>query len=237
MLGIHLQFHERYYCWSLQDWKREISEKFSLLRSISDNNARLAIRLMRTVGEDQQWLLAKALTKRFRKVILAHWGDKFTKEDKRFEDLFMQELSRASLIEPTYPNIDKPQAPKLDQKHLKSCLHRTLAPIIGEPYEDLGGGLLRYRTLIEPWQIVTYFDIGGRFHQLSYGHDIMGSEYVYLARSISLLEWLGISSQVMLQGIYNSDVEPTAKALSKIIKHFMDAAPKLLEGLSPDLKE
>jgi hypothetical protein len=235
MLETQLKFQERYYRWALQDWEREIAEDFPLLRSIRDNNARLAIRLMIGIKSNQRLLLAKALTKRFRKPILAQWGDTFTEEDKRFEKLFMDELSQGSSLEPTYPNVISPEPLKLKREQLKHCLVRALSPALGENYEDWGNWKVwKYSTIIGAWQVITYFDIGGRFHQLSYAHEIMSPEQVYLARSISILGWFGISSQVMLQGLDDSDAKPTATALAKIIKHFMNVAPKLLEGLSPD---
>ena len=234
MLIAQSKFDERYYRWALLQWEREIAEDFPLLRSIYDNNAQLAIRLMTSIGKDQQGLLAETLAKRFRKPMLAQWGESFTAENEQFEKLFMRECSRSICSAPSYQHSKNTQAHKASPKDLKRRLLKALTPVLGQPCERSGGAVCKYRTMIGPWQVVTYFDVGARFHQLSYAHDIMTAGQIYLARSISLLSWLGISSQVMLQKIDQGNAEAIAHALARIIERFVDVVPELLEALSPE---
>ncbi len=234
-----LEFDERYYRWALDDWRREIDEGFPFLTTLQGLLQKPILRLMNSLDGDERWLLAKALVKRGREDgVLTRWGDPFTDEDRQFEQLFLDMVSTV-VSQPIILDLKDARArkrvfPKLNRRKFRRHIVTALSPVLGERYENWGGGEWRYNTPVGPWQIMTYIDAGGSIHQLCYEHDIIASEHVYLTQNINLLRWLGIGSQTEWQGVGDSDAEATAKALAKIVGHFMSAVPKLLEGLTPD---
>jgi hypothetical protein len=88
---------------------------------------------------------------------------------------------------------------------------------------------------------MTWIDTGGRL-QLRYDHEIVPYDAIVSGRvtkyplfRLSLVSWLGISGgETTWDDLGDEDAEPVAKLLAKLISHFMNVAPKLLEGLSPD---
>ena len=184
--------------------------------------------------------MAIALAKRARDPeVLIKCGHRLTERDKGLAQLFMDMFESESWRETSKISpsgfLQKLDQKKLERKKFKQCIIRALSPILGENYEDCGDWEgWRYCNRVGPWQVITSIDVGGQYHQLCYEHDIIASEYVYLAQNINLFRWLGIASQTDWQDLLATDAEPTAEALARIIKHFMDAVPKLLEGLTPD---
>jgi len=241
MLTAQEKFDERLYLWVLQDWKREIDEDFPLLGSIKDALARRSIRIIKSLNKEERRLMATALAKRARKSeVLTRCLDPLTEVDKKFALLFMDMLQSESWREASKIPLGgfrrRPGQKKAKRKKLKQCIIKALSPILGEDYENFGDWKVwRYHILIGPWQVVTYIDISGRPQKLSYEHNIIASEHFYLAQGLSILRWLGIGSQTEWQCLNNLETEPTSEALAKIIAHFMEAMPRLLEDLSPNL--
>jgi len=95
----------------------------------------------------------------------------------------------------------------------------------------------------------TYVEVGGSYSQLWYRHTITPpdrytrldeasvdkSAIVYwAANSISLLSWLGITSQTCWDLLTESDIPEAAETLSLLCSHFMQAVSDLLDGLVLD---
>jgi hypothetical protein len=111
----------------------------------------------------------------------------------------------------------------------------ALNPVLGNDYEEWGHWQeWRYVGHVGRWSIYTFVDVGGHSHQLVYDHSIVSEGGEYLHEAISLLSWLGIGGQTDWYGLVDADAEPTAAALARIVAHFMDAVPELLEGLEPE---
>ena len=229
MSTVKLEFEKRYYQWILQDWKRELRDDLPFLRSV---NEQFIIRLIENIEKNQRWPFVSSLVKRFRRNLLSKLGENFTEEDRKNERLFLAACDIASFIEPQ--NYLEPKK-LVKRSQLRSAITKAMVPMLGDNYEDLGDWReWRYRTRIGSWQVLTYIDIGGQGHQLCYHHDIIASENVYLAEGISLFSWLAVASQTNWRGLKESDVESATETLAKLVKHFLDIAPKLLEDLSVD---
>jgi len=241
MLKAKQEFEKRYYWWSLSYWENEIRQDFPILRSVKDVIASRAVRIMESLNEKERWIMAKALVKRARQPnILTICGDPLTEEDKRFADLFMdlfqmENWREASMTTPEEAKESIKTLKKLKRNKLKQSIIKELSPILGGDYHNWSDWKeFRYHNVIGPWTILTHFDISGTHYQLSYHHYIVVSEHVYLGEYLSILRWLGVASETDWEGLCDSDIEPTSKSLAVIIKHFMDAAPKLLSGLKPE---
>jgi len=232
-------FEERLYRWSLAEWRREINEGYPLLRRLKYSTARHVVLMMESFSKEHRWQMARALVKRFSPEGVHHCDEEFTEEDRRYIQMYLDMMEKAIWIEASQRPIialhPEPCLDKLKRKPFRKLLVQRLTPILGADYDHEGGlGWMAYETMVGPWKVRTSIDTGGRYHQLCYDHWILISERERLYEGASLLRWLGISSQTMWQELDNSEAEWAAESLVKIVKHFMDAVPKLLEGLSPD---
>jgi hypothetical protein len=125
---------------------------------------------------------------------------------------------------------------KFNRRIFRKYIKAALGPILGSDYENWGGGNWRYCTTIGQWKVITWTDTGGKFHQVSYDHAIQVSKTQRLFEGgLSIIRWYGIAnSNTDWNDLKDEDAEQVAESLAKIIKHFLDAAPKLLEGLTLD---
>ena len=231
-----LQFEERFYNWCLRDWEREINQDYPFLSSVSYPSSRYAIRIMRSFPDKRRTLLASGLVKRFRqKDLLEQLGEEYTEEEKRLVQLYLDVCQRSDWIETGNRSLEEEGKKRIKRKELKNCIVNSLSSVFLEGYEDCGGWeVWRYCTKFGPWQLLTYFDVGGTSEELSYDHSIIVSERVLLFEGISLLSWLGLSGSTSWKVTENSQIEHAAKTATVFCSHFMNAVPKLLEGLSPD---
>jgi len=237
-------FRERFYFWALADWNRELRDNFPLLRAVYDEGPQPAVEIMEQLAPDRREAVSIALVKRFTdEDTLRRLEALPTIEERNLAEWFVEKClarrarrSGAVVLPGSYSKAALPK--KLKRKKLKRHIIGALHPILGDKYEEWGDSFeWRYRTKIGPWHVITYIDVGGQGHQLSYDHSVLLSDRVRLFEGISLLSWLGICSQTNWQGLVDGDAEPAALVLATIVAHFMEAAPKLLKGLTPDLSE
>ena len=236
----HKEFEKRLYQWALEDWRRELEEDFRLLRKVADP---VPLRIIEALDKPRRFLFAKALVKRFTPAhVLAQCGDSFTDEDAQLIQIYIDAVTSVvsgptSIGSEDDRYLSATSLCELDRTSFKKAIVTRLTPVLGKEYENCGGGEWRYYTSVGPWEIVTCIDLGGRSHQLCYAHNIRCSKHPFLAEHISLLSWLGISSQTDWSGLTQSDIEPIAESLAEIIAHFVRSAPSLLQGLSPKMTD
>jgi hypothetical protein len=101
---------------------------------------------------------------------------------------------------------------------------------LGEP-ERLESGVWLYRTPTETWRIVTVVDVGARLG-CSYDHAIETTKGVSLRKNLSLLCWLGVSSQSHWRVGSEPEVMSAVTGISRLCRYFLDMAPSLLSGLT-----
>lgn len=231
------KFEERYYLWSKELLKREFSDGFPLLKSVKGTLAQHYLRILEQLNKHQAYPMAYALMRRgTRKEILDKWDDAFTEKDQEYVDLYLRmgqiEDHKDAMQRSPFKFMQKKKFNRrIFRKHIKSALD----PVLGSDYKNLGGGLWRYCTSVGIWNIVTDIDTGGH-HPLFYDHVIQISNVLCLSEctSLSLLRWFGIASGTDWNNLVDEDAEPVAESLAKIVKYFLEAAPKLLEGLTLD---
>ncbi len=243
MSSAKLKFGERLYQWALEEWRREISKDFILLREMERKKVdgiHETLEMLKTFEKDQQWIMARALVRG-----TLHYDSKTIEYTERDKQLFEQSLEMRQRIRNEEASLRyqvEESQQKLKRSKLKKYVFESLKPVLGEKNKGWSSpSEFVYITPIGQFQVMTWVDMGGRYHQLSYHHTIVGHNAIVdgrvtkapLGGALSLLSWLGIG-QTMWSGLSDEDVEPVAKLLAKIISHFMNAVPKLLEGLSPD---
>jgi hypothetical protein len=250
MESTRAKFWERLYNWAMEEWRREISEDFPLLKEVERTKGSFAhetLEIMQTLEKDQQWLMARALVLHTFQHFSLSLSDRLTERDKQLFELYRDMCRKIRGGEDASAYFKWLAAKnKLKRPKLRKCVIDSLRAILGERNKEWSSpSEFVYITPVGLFQIMTRIDTGGRCHQLSYHHRIVDSGYpdaiVYgqtprvplCDGALSLLSWLGVG-QAMWSDLLDEDAEPVAKFLAKIIKHFIDAAPKLLEGLTPD---
>jgi len=230
------KFEERYYLWSKELLKHEFSDGFPLLKSVKGTLAQHYLRILEQLDKHQAYSMAYALMRRgTKKVILDKWDDTFTEEDQKYVDLYLQmeqlEDHKDAMQRSPFEFRKKR---KFNRRGFRRYIKSALKPVLGDEYEKWGGGLWNYCTSIGCWKVRTRIDTGGRFDQLCYDHVIQITNVLRLCECTSLLHWFGITNQTDWNDLKDEDAESVAESLAKIVKYFLEAAPKLLEGLTLD---
>lgn len=231
------KFEERFYLWSRENLKQEFSENFPILRNIKVVSAQHYLRILGQLDKHRAYAMAYALMRRgTRKEILEKWGDLFTEEDQEYVDLWLKMMDIEDHKDATQRSpLEYMQKRKFNRRVFRKYIKAALEPILGNDYEDWGSGNWRYCKSIGQWNVITWIDTGGQYHQLCYDHDIQVSNVLPLYNSVTLLTWYGIArAQTDWTELKDDDAESTAQSLAKVVKYFLDAAPKLLEGLTLD---
>jgi hypothetical protein len=249
-------FAERLYNWTMEEWRQEISDDFPLLTEMEKGkvvNAHEMLEIMKTFEKDQQWLMARAFVRRFC-ISYIKWASQFqkswvysldkfteTEKDKQLFELYIDMSRKISFNEDKSEYSQWETAKnKLKRPKLRRYIIENLRPVIGERNKQWSNSCeFVYMNPIGKFLIMTWIDTGGRYHQLSYHHvildpgypDAIVSKQTPKAPLSQLSSWIGLS---MWDLLLDKDAEPTAKLLTKLIPQFMNAASKLLEGLSPD---
>ena len=109
-------------------------------------------------------------------------------------------------------------------------------------------GLLQYISVIGDWRILTLVHTRNRYSQLAYDHVIWSIKNVeqvtfqdgrtemwpiQVGSTISIASWLGISSQSEWSEVEKDECLSTVQVLGSLCTHFLEAARKLLDGLTP----
>jgi len=223
--------------WAMKHWMSEIRGGYPLLRAVSEQ---IVLEIMESLSADERISFGGALAKRgYPAELLSAWGYPLSTKERKFQNLYLNMIEgivsgRLTLKKPR-GRVSAETLSQKQRRRLKAAIVKALNPVLGAECENWGGWKeWRYCTPVGPWQVVTYVDIGGGCHELCYEHDVIAAEDAYLAENVNLLRWLGIASQTQWHGLSDSDIEPTARSLAKIIAYFVNAAPTLLDGLSPD---
>jgi hypothetical protein len=249
------EFNVRYYRWALQDYQREIDEGFPFLKGFKTGSPVEVLEMMLSRSRSEQLTLASALVKRFHKDAVEAAGDQMTAEEEttckeyldrvpRTHPLELALLRRAAAGERgVYAN--RAGLVRLVKGELKAAGMQVFE-------SENVAGVLSYQNIVDGWQIITRIHTRERHAQLAYNHTIdsvnkpvlvtwakgtcregqQELSSVQLHNWISLAGWLGISSRTQWSDLVDSDGPQVAQELAALCKHFLQAAPTLLAGLS-----
>jgi hypothetical protein len=239
------EFYKRYYLWCLEEWKLELTGNLSRLRSFEEQcYGDVIIRAFNEIPPDEVWNFCKALVKRFFPDKLHLWGEIITDRDREYIQLYFSMIERKNLEPIFYSTTQEEFLEEMREKILSKTSRKivqkkvidSLYPILGNISEKDGTTWWQYETEIGPWKLKTCVDTGGRFHQLAYQHSIVCPEKCLLIEGVSFLRWLGIRGGGMdWDNITDENIDRIIANMTDLIKHFVNAAPKLLEGIEPEL--
>jgi hypothetical protein len=219
------EFNRRMLGWARAEFHREIEAGFPLVRGVASSQSRWLVSVLgRRPPEDQARLVA-LLTKRF-------WGGpgrggELTPDERAFVDAALSEILTCATSGP-------PPGPKVERRVLRREVQDALAPLLGSidtAASNARAGLMWYRTTLAGWTVDTQVDVGGR-DALKYSHVVRTARGGMLTM-VSLMAWLGLSSETTWDEITHGDAGAAAAALARACDHFFRHAPSLLEGLAP----
>ena len=130
-----------------------------------------------------------------------------------------------------------PRGSRTNRTKLRKVLLSGLASALGNPMEiSSAGAIWMYQMPIGRWTLRTSIDTGGKRLVRCSGHTILARDPVPLHDHMSLLSWLGVSQTEWTQA-REEDYAEIGECLTELHAHFMNAAVRLVEGLSHDLPE
>jgi hypothetical protein len=111
-------------------------------------------------------------------------------------------------------------------------------------YDDIGDPNSSFEMKCCGWILSTHFWYGRGRNLINYSHSLTSPTKIHherypeitapvfqLAICISFSAWLGITSQIQWEYLFNEEVEATCDAVIWQCRHFFETAPKLLKGL------
>lgn len=223
------QFLVRFYEWAREDMLRESREGFPFVRRISNPTARLFLDFASRLREHDAFAFYSGVVKRSHRRAVELLQDLPSVEEKALLEQYRKHtLSMRPAI--------GPHDPRTGRAKLRKALLGGLSPALGNPLElSANGEIWMYQMPMGCWTLRTTIDTGGK-RLLGYWHTIVAREPVFLHDQLSLLSWLGISQTDWTQA-QAEDYSGIVECLVELHTHFMNAAPRLLEGLSHDLPE
>jgi hypothetical protein len=205
---VQQEFQIRYYLWAISEWEKEINESFPNLRSFKSGSAWKTYQFMRLLEKSEQLLLAHGLLKRFHADAVKSLGESCSSEEenlRRARDGFFDIRQKYQFVQ------------QLQKEGQFDVAGFWIQQLRGEAANVPGVAFFNDDT--SPTKI---------HHER---HPEITAPALRMAICISFSSWLGITSQIQWEHIFNEDVEAACDAVIKHCRHFFEVAPKLLKGL------
>jgi hypothetical protein len=213
------------YRFAQRDWQREQAENFVLTRTLGGRSVNVFLELFHEMQADEQQALINALLKKFHPDAVQALGGAFTSEDQAYWEQLNRRRQRAMLM--SYAEIKGPG----NRRALNAAVKAELG-FLGKAKQLDGPSEWFYTASFGAWKVETWIDMGGRFNDLSYSHDIGRPGQRSTIRHISLLSWLGLSGgSGKLDAESPEEIETSARALARACRLFLDAVPEIVAGI------
>lgn len=259
--AIKNEFSVRLYRFAVKDFACEISNSFRLLRSIKGTEAIKTVDIFESLGSDEKQRLSSALLKRshpravevsgetldqaendilqkfdaLRLKLGEEWKYLPVSSKRDFKRLFQRQNRPLPPEALTDPDLDGAKSNQLKKGEFLKLLKAEMPPVFKDKPIRCGANEWKFIGHWNGWTVNTHIDIGGRFHQLRYSHEIFWPSTPPLIRFLSIGGWLGLGD-IGWDNLTEPDSKGAIESLSKLCKHFMDIVPELLDGLGPNLK-
>ena len=229
------QFMIRCYRLALKDSQREMDQDYPYLRTIADRGVQSWIVMFEGLENEQKQLLSQLLVKRVFKTFIADTEDPFSAQDAAFIKQYERVLP---MLPPKAPDPSRGDIKKIKVRRLASRIIERLNPILGDQLTHFSEQEWSYVTPIGDWNVKTEMSIyNPREPEVRYRHSVIridnmpsrpdvGCKYVY-----SFVGSLGVGISLWRVD-YGYELEPTADSLATLCAHFIDAFPRLVDGLS-----
>jgi|SRR6185437_7274835 len=241
-------FDLRYYRWAQQQAQTESAQDFPLLRSIKNALVYRFLEVAGPMGSKGQDEFLKALVKRAHGDAVKLLGEAITSREEELIDRYLNfdRLEMAPGLqaldatferhgdERIYRSVkERAVLPKIDKKQLRSQVVEKLGPILGDCSINESPDSWWYETKIGPWSVWTLVNACKKFVHLSYFQRITVQDGIDLRFPLSVMQWFGIGGGTDWTLWDDSEIQDATDSLARLVKHFLDAAPDLLEGIPP----
>jgi hypothetical protein len=228
-----------FYRWALQDFAREAAQGLPMISSIKGETAQRFIEIWESLSAEEREILSVALVKRVHPEACALTGEFITSPEQCIIERYLSLASHQSELGSEILGVRlSGQGPvkTLSRSKCAAGIKRELKTVLGNAHSWKGApNDFNYHTRIGPWLISTH--VRGR-QPPSYFHRIIAAGHVYLHEGVTnVLSWLGIGGLVWDLILDDDDAAGAAISMAVLCAHFINGAPKLLEGLSHDVPE
>lgn len=222
-------FLVQYYRWAMEETREELLGDLPRVRRINGSLAQQYVRFIAGLKPSSVFPAAAALVKRYHKRALELSGETLSQEDREWVDAFLNfEKPFAPTWDPAIAEekyravVNSAKGPQLDKRKLVRELRTRLSPVFGSEGEAFGTQVRRYTASRGPLVLQTYVDWGGRL-PLRYSHSVVGKDMQRITHDISLLAWLGVSSDTSWSLLVDEDIVPAAELVAELCAHFKAA--------------
>ena len=227
------EFRIRRYPWALEEFRREIDQGYPYLRTIANRRVQSWLFLLQGLNNDEKQMLSYLLIKRVFRMVIADAGDPFTAEDAALLKQYERVLP---MLPPKTPDPSHGDINKIKIRRLASRIIERLSPILGDQRTHFSEMEWSYVTPVGDWNVTTEITIyNPREPEVRYWHSVSRNDdktpsrdYIY-----DFVNNLGLGVAIWRVD-YGYELEPTADSLAKLCAHFIDAFPRLVDGLSLD---
>lgn len=218
------------YSWSMAEFRRERAGHFARVARVSRPLAQKLGTWFAECASHEADLLEAALVRRFHKRAAMQCGDLMTAEHLRVLQLwedYRDDFDRANLrySGPGIP-IERSGVPRtlrvLIVNHLSECTSMGVRQDIVGP---------RWVTQLFGWTLETCVEFpGGRMGGVAYRHCLTDSVSRAKEPALSLLAWLGLSSETSWHPHSKPEAEEVAACIREFAEYFISALPTLANG-------
>ncbi len=227
------EFAVRCYQWALLDSREEMEAGFPLVSRLGNIHAETYLSVMGRLDADRRQFLRTACVKRFHPQAVELLDDRMTWEEETL--LESANDQRFEIV-----CADLAPALRISNRKLETLLKSELRARLGQqtPFRKTGPRMFLVESKQSPWVVTTRFDCGRRpeyYHHIDSDEvDRPNARGLGIADRLSIESWMGISSTTdWTLGSADSE-EEIAKTMVDAVQRFLQRAPGLLEGLSPD---
>ncbi len=206
---------------------------FPFVRRLGNEHAETYLSVMAHLDVNRRDRLLAAFVKKSHPQAVELLDDGMTREEEA-----LLEWADAQRLEMRC--VAPPPALRISNRQLETLLKSKLRARFGQqtPFRKTGPRMFLFKSKHGPWVVTTRFECGRRPEY--YQH--IDCDEIYrpnvrglgIADRLSIESWMGISAVTdWTQGPADSE-EDIAKTMVDAVQRFLDHAPALLEGLSPD---
>ncbi len=219
------EFAVRLYRWAILDSHEEMDAGFPFVSRLGNEHAETYLSVMARLDADRRNRLLAIFIKRFHPQAVELLDGGMTREEEAL-------LEWADALRSEMDCSDPAPTLRISSRKLETLLRIELRARFGQqtPFRKTGPRMFLFESKHGPWVVTTRFECG---RHRDYYHHIDSGE-MSIANSLSIQSWMGIAAVTgWTHGPANSE-ENIAKTMVDAVQRFLNRAPGLLEGLSPD---
>jgi hypothetical protein len=219
---------DHYYAWALAEAQAQMVSGFPLVSLVRGSAAVRFAAYVEGLTRQQQSTLTVAMVKRFHSEATTRAGHYLTDDERVLLDSKDAAVLRPLPIEKDIEGDGfLPGKPRMHRSRFATQMRKHLTPDFGAPVLRRGASHW-YESKLESWRIKTEVRLGS---PPFYFQSIESEEGVAVLEHVSLLSWLGISSQTTWDLARDGDEAEVARSIAFLTRYLVDSAPEFLRGL------